>query len=450
MTNVLIGAPIYSDAFDGNLYTPALSGGLWEAANPLANLQDRALWKIARSQNDARASTQFTADLGANRPIRCVALVGHSISDTAPSDTFFGAPEVRVRGFTAPPLVDAGGDGYRPFTFGWTEVGTPTRTPNAFACSDGVYLDLIGDDSGASAEYYSRAATFTGNGVKTVRFRMARSSAYNGHFVGIYDATAAAYVALVNIDYTTTTPIVGATAGTLLSSTARGDGSYTVVLATTSVTASNTFELRVFPAGAASADTAAFHCGDIQVFNSATDPLVHDTGMTRAHPTGTTREDRIGLTPTWARWFATATARYWVVNINDDNNPDGYVDVGRLVIAAAYEPSVNFTTGADLTHESETTTQYTRGGAAVHDERPLRRVARFVIPNIADAEAVGQALKLSRQMGARGQCLLVLRPDADASIRDDTTFLAVPREQTRLEYPYAMYRNAAYAFTEEL
>ena len=176
-----------------------------------------------------------------------------------------------------------------------------------------------------------------------------------------------------------------------------------------------------------------------------------DSGWLDAWPSGWDDETAEGLNLPLFHQFATAfSGRYWSVQVSDTQNTDGYIDLARLCLTGAYEPSVNFTTGADITHESETTTRYTDGGNAIHDTRPLRRVTRFAITNLEDAEAIGQALRLSRQMGARGQCVLVLRPDATADLLPETTFLAVPREQTRIEYPYAMYRNAAYAFTEEL
>lgn len=176
-----------------------------------------------------------------------------------------------------------------------------------------------------------------------------------------------------------------------------------------------------------------------------------DSGWLDAWPSGWTAETAENLNLPLYTAFATAfSGRYWSLQISDPTNADGYLDLHRLALCGAYEPSVNFTTGAELTHESDSTTQYTRGGSGIHDARRLRRVTRFTIANVEDAEAIGQILRLSRQLGAKGQCVVVLRPDATADLLPETTFLAVPREQTRIEYPYALYRNAAFAFTEEL
>ena len=81
MANAILGTPIYSDL--GVLYTPALSGGSWQSALPLANLQDRRLAVVARSTDATTGSTQFVIDLGVARAVRLVALVAHNLSSAA-------------------------------------------------------------------------------------------------------------------------------------------------------------------------------------------------------------------------------------------------------------------------------------------------------------------------------------------------------------------------------
>jgi hypothetical protein len=67
----------YSDA-------GALSGGDWEAALPLSNLQNRLQSAAARSVDLLSASTQFDVDLGASPPpVRLVALIRHNCAPSA-------------------------------------------------------------------------------------------------------------------------------------------------------------------------------------------------------------------------------------------------------------------------------------------------------------------------------------------------------------------------------
>lgn len=90
MASCVFGFPLHSD--DQVDATPAYSGGAWQAALPLANLKDRRLHAVARSTDATTASTQFTVDLGADQPIRVLALVGHNLS---------AAATVRVTGVNA-------------------------------------------------------------------------------------------------------------------------------------------------------------------------------------------------------------------------------------------------------------------------------------------------------------------------------------------------------------
>jgi hypothetical protein len=57
-----------------------LSSGSWEATMPLSNLQTRTISEVARTTDDANASTKFLATLDKSRPIAVVALVNHNLS----------------------------------------------------------------------------------------------------------------------------------------------------------------------------------------------------------------------------------------------------------------------------------------------------------------------------------------------------------------------------------
>lgn len=59
-----------------------LSGGSWVSNLPLANLLTTERAEVARSTNDATASTKFTVDFGQARTIRALALLNHNLSLT--------------------------------------------------------------------------------------------------------------------------------------------------------------------------------------------------------------------------------------------------------------------------------------------------------------------------------------------------------------------------------
>jgi len=66
----------YPNFLDG----ATLTSGSWVATLPLANLKDRYLDLVARSTDDAIASTKFDADLTTGYPIRVIAVLKHNIS----------------------------------------------------------------------------------------------------------------------------------------------------------------------------------------------------------------------------------------------------------------------------------------------------------------------------------------------------------------------------------
>ena len=441
MANVLIGAPNFSDLSSSaqpNLFTPALSGGSWDAGNPLTNLQSRKLHLVARSSGVTEAQTVFTADLGTARPVRVVALPKHTISE---------AGRWRVRGFTALPILDS-------LTVGdaaWTAINTPTRSAAAYTGTDGMPMDLIGDDNGAALERYSIPVTFTGNATKVIAFRAKQGSSTTSS-VELWDATASAIRMRCTITWTAGVPGFGFGGGSLISSTLIGDGVYRIVCLTASVTAANSHLIYVEGSNATPALTGDTYFASVMAWNAATDPLTYDSGFPLALPSGSTAETRAGLNVAAVAIVpSTATdARYWRVNIRDTANAAGYVDVARLIIAGGYQPTFNFSVGATVTTESETTRTVTDGGAAIYDTRPLRRVARFAVDNLEANEAWLSAWRVMKRLGASNQCFLVLDPDADADTMAETAFLCVPRELSVLEYTAPMFRSLGFAFTEEL
>lgn len=76
MANCLIAYPNRADEF-------TLAGGSWVGNLTLANLQNRFLGVVARSTNDALASTQFNGELNITRPVKLFALVNHNFSVSA-------------------------------------------------------------------------------------------------------------------------------------------------------------------------------------------------------------------------------------------------------------------------------------------------------------------------------------------------------------------------------
>ncbi|MCK5297126.1 MAG: hypothetical protein KAJ75_09580, partial [Alphaproteobacteria bacterium] len=81
------------------------------------------------------------------------------------------------------------------------------------------------------------------------------------------------------------------------------------------------------------------------------------------------------------------SARYWSVEIDDEDNPAGYIEAGRLVMASGWQPDKNFSYGAGLGWMSNTLADRTPGGVADFDERPSQRIQRLSLDHLTNDEA---------------------------------------------------------------
>lgn len=168
----------------------------------------------------------------------------------------------------------------------WPRTGTPTF--GTAHTASGVTLDLIGDDDGAAQEYVSQNLVFTGNAQKAIHLRVKKgtSSPASGSQIQLVDTTAAADRLLCtltwNADGTLVTP--APSVGTFLYSRRRADLTYDVYFRTTAVTAANTNQLRIIPAGTAS-EQGNLYVGRVQAENE----LVPSSYVKNAAAAGGTR-----------------------------------------------------------------------------------------------------------------------------------------------------------------
>lgn len=142
-------------------------------------------------------------------------------------------------------------------------------------------------------------------------------------------------------------------------------------------------------------------------------------------------------------------ARYWRLEIDDTTNPAGYVELGRLWISGAYQPSLNIQYDASIAWNSLTTREDSDGGSSFFDERGQRRVATFTIGDIPEDEAFVNLFGIQRRHGLSKQFMFILNPAATHHMAD-TSFLAVMRELQPFEFPYFRRNTTAFAIIEEL
>jgi hypothetical protein len=178
--------------------------------------------------------------------------------------------------------------------------------------------------------------------------------------------------------------------------------------------------------------------------------IVYDTTAVTAIVTGVTAEMIDGINVGWTHVIsAGTTARYWRFSFADTANPDTYVELGRVIVAGGWQPTLNMRYGAKLGLEDDSGRALTDGGAAVYTERQRRRTFTCAIPEIPEAEALASGFDLQRLAGTVGQMMVVYDP-SDTTHMHRRAFLATLRELGALEsVPVSRY-GVPLSFVEEL
>lgn len=109
------------------------------------------------------------------------------------------------------------------------------------------------------------------------------------------------------------------------------------------------------------------------------------------------------------------TLQYWRIEVDDTTNTDGFVQIGRLFMAAAWRPTVNYSFGAGLGYTDPTPVDVSLSGAEFFDVRSRAREFQITLAGLSDSEAYDYALQIQRLAGVSGEVLVV--PDSDDSTR---------------------------------
>lgn len=161
--------------------------------------------------------------------------------------------------------------------------------------------------------------------------------------------------------------------------------------------------------------------------------LVYDSTAFLAWPAGqytaeSAAEIENGVTfcPTTAQ-----SARYWLCEIVDTANPDGYVELGRLMICAGLQPTLNMDYGAKLGITTDTVRTVTDGGSAIYNEKPTGRTIEFTVSDLPEDEALSGFFDFQRRVGESGQFLMIYDP-ADTYNMPRRSFPAVLQQLSPL------------------
>jgi hypothetical protein len=125
--------------------------------------------------------------------------------------------------------------------------------------------------------------------------------------------------------------------------------------------------------------------------------------------------------------IADATARYWEFTFDDELNADGYLDIGRLVMAAAFRPAHNYNEDNSLSFEQLVDIEESLGGKRQYFERGIRRVFRAGFTHLTKDELFGDTLRMALRSARSRQVFVVPDPD-DVDHGARRSFLATLKE----------------------
>jgi hypothetical protein len=142
-------------------------------------------------------------------------------------------------------------------------------------------------------------------------------------------------------------------------------------------------------------------------------------------------------------------AQYWRIELNDATNAAGYVQIGRLFIGPAWQPTNNMSYGSSLAWETKTVVDEAISGAEYFDRRTPYRVARVSFDWMSTDEAFSNAFEITRRAGIDQEIMFVYDP-ADTVHALRRRFLSRMRVLNPIENPYHDTNKEAFEFKELL
>jgi hypothetical protein len=480
--NVMLGFPNRIDE-------SSLSGGSWLAALPLANLKNRTLGKLARSTDLAPASTWLKMDLGAPRKIRALDLRNHNLSAGA---------KVRIRASNELPATNylknntmqgavVGGAGPSFWPLSASNNGI-TRTVSGVGSEGGIpYVDFTFSGT-ATARAWFWMNTQDGTSIPAAAGQRWAGSVYSKIVAGARPTACywiisgrsgtgqavedSALVTLANESIAK--PLSDCRIANVMTMT-NANTAFVMQFLTVMIEAGESANVTVrvglpqlerdkvtspIPTSGAMATRAA---GDMNDWY----PYDYDSGWVDAwpivYPYGALEweddnwwsrqysdEERTGYTAGRTHVLpADVLAQYWRVDIADPLNPAGFVQLGRVFIGPAWQPSNNMSRGASLSWETGTEVQEAYSGAEFFGVKTPYRVARFSLDWLTESEGLSQAFELHRRAGIDKEVLFIFDPtDTIHALRRQ--FLGRLRQLSPIEFPYATVTKNAFEIKENL
>ena len=170
------------------------------------------------------------------------------------------------------------------------------------------------------------------------------------------------------------------------------------------------------------------------------------------HPnwfSGRPTQDEIGRTITAATIVLPKAANGKVLRIQifDPANPDGYVEVGRIMFGPVVEFGQNYAYGAALSVQDESRRTQSLGGSRFFDKRGKRRRMTFGFDTLDEEQAFAKLFDLTADAGMTEEVFVM--PDVDDRLNmQRRSFRGHLTEPSQLEQVVFRRMNAAFQVEE--
>jgi len=180
------------------------------------------------------------------------------------------------------------------------------------------------------------------------------------------------------------------------------------------------------------------------------DPLTLDFEDPRWGDGRYSDEDLAGYTWTLPQILAgIEIPRYERWEFDDQLNPAGYLDFGRLYIAEQWQASINLSYGHELVLRSNSSMSYTPGGVKWPKRRPAQRTAMISFDWLSVDEGLGRAFETMRRADIVDDVFYVYDPD-DTLHMIRRAFLGTLKKLSPVRMPYLNTHSVAFEIEESI
>jgi len=124
-------------------------------------------------------------------------------------------------------------------------------------------------------------------------------------------------------------------------------------------------------------------------------------------------------------------SRYIKIEVNDADNAHGAIDIGRLMIAPRKEFLVNYSYGASIKWNDESTATRSLGGTPFFNKQQKYRSFNCAAKYLEDAEALASIFEMQKNTGITEEVFVIQDTDDSGFFR--TSFLATMSELSGIE-----------------